>query len=70
MSTLYVALILAAIIALLSLVTKPKSIGHEQESKTSHVLKMALISFVVIYFGLGYLGTTACPEITVGEPDF
>lgn len=68
MSVLMIALILSAVIALFSTVTRSKD--SNQETQITFALKTTVISFVVIYFGLGYLQQPNCPEIELGEPDF
>ena len=62
-----IALILAGVIAFFSTITRSNE--PQKEPITSYALKTAVIAFVVIYFGLGFL-QTSCPDIEVGEPDF
>lgn len=68
MSVLLIALILSITIAFFATVTRSKD--PNQETQITFALKITVIGFVIIYFGLGYLQQPNCPEIELGEPDF
>lgn len=68
MNTFTIAAILAVIIAFFAAITRVKD--PKQESALVYAIKITVIGFVIIYFGLGYLQSGSCPEIDVGEPDF
>ena len=68
MNTFLVALIISIAISFFAWVTKSRK--PIEESNTSYIIKIAIISFVCVYFGMLYFITPACPEIIQGEPDF
>lgn len=68
MNTLYISLIIAGVISLLTLGTRSKK-DHE-ESNMVKFIKVMVISFVCVYFGLWYFVSPKCPEIITTEPDF
>lgn len=68
MNIMYLSIILSVIIAFFCLITKPKQ--NEQENNTTTFIKVCIISFVCIYFGILYFMSPICPEINAGEPDF
>ena len=68
MNTIVAATIMAALIAVIANVVR--SSDNRQESNMAYIIKMFAISFVVIYFGMGYITKANCPEIEMGEPDF
>ena len=68
MNSFIVAAIISVAISLLAWVTKSKK--PNEEASASYIIKIAIISFVCVYFGMLYFITPACPEIIHGEPDF
>lgn len=60
--------IVSALIALFVVMTRPKT-ETLTESNTSLFIKVFVISFVCVYFGLMFFSTTR-PDINTGEPDF
>lgn len=71
MNTFTISCIISAAIAFFTVITKPKvQDGKDPETAISTFIRVAVVCFVCIYFGMTYLVTPACPEINMGDPDF
>lgn len=73
MSMLLPSVVVSVIIAILAAITQPKQQAYgvpESESKVVTVVRVFIISFVCIYFGMSYFLTPVCPDILQNEPDF
>lgn len=68
MNLILTTLIVSAVIAILAVVTRTKK-GSE-EPAIGYGIKIAVISFVVVYFGMTFLNTSNCPDFHMGDPDF
>lgn len=68
MNSFIVAAIISVAISLLAWITKSKK--PDEEGNVSYIIKISIISFVCVYFGMLYFITPACPDIIHGEPDF
>lgn len=68
MNSFIVALIISAAISFFAWATKSKK--AVEESGLSYAIKIAIISFVCVYFGMIYFISPVCPDIIQGEPDF
>ena len=68
MNSFIVALIISVAISFFAWATKSRK--EVEESGFSYAIKIAVISFVCVYFGMMYFISPACPDIIQGEPDF
>jgi uncharacterized membrane protein YbhN (UPF0104 family) len=71
MNNLFVALILASVISVLSLFLVGKK-DNNNFNQSTYLLKIFGISFLTIFVGLMFLikGDSNIPEIEIGEADF
>lgn len=67
-NTLFVSLVISVAISFFAWATKSRK--TVEESGISYFIKIAIISFVCVYFGMLYFISPSCPEILQGEPDF
>jgi len=56
-------------IAFFVVVTRPSQDAY-QESNVALFVKVFIISFVCVYFGMMFLTSPSAPEINMTEPDF
>ncbi len=68
MNSFVIAAIISLAISLLAWITRSKK--PTEEASVSYIIKIAIISFVCVYFGMLYFITPVCPDIMMGEPDF
>ena len=67
MSTWLLSLILAGIISIVSSLFE----AHEDNTKkVNYVIRVFVLSFLIIYFGLHFLNQDSTPEINTGDPPF
>lgn len=56
-------------IAFFVVVTRPSQESY-QESNVALFMKVFIIAFVCVYFGMMFLASPSAPEINMAEPDF
>lgn len=69
MNTYVLSLVITTAVTVLALLTRPKR-AVEVEGHATFAIKIAVITFVCVYFSMTFLGSPSCPEIIQGEPDF
>lgn len=62
-------IIVSAAVSFFVVLTRPKQETY-YESNTALFIKVFVISFVCVYFGMMFLTSPAAPEINMAEPDF
>lgn len=68
MNLFLTTIIISVIIALLASATRSRQAA--EEPLVAYALKITVISFVAIYFGMMFLNTPSCPDFHLGDPDF
>ena len=62
-------LVISACIAFFVVVTRPSQAVY-RESNVALFIKVFIIAFVCVYFGMMVLASPAAPEINMTDPDF